>query len=85
MLEWGNITSISPSSEVQGDYDEHRDGVLTVCPTTPVCDRYALESQNRATENMKSRKECEEQYILLQAEHAELHDLLKVSSPCWLV
>jgi len=37
----------------------------------------AHQAQKMAQEHMQARKESEEQYIVLQAEHALLHDLLK--------
>lgn len=45
--------------------------------------RYAIESQKRCAEHLTAVKASEEQYIALQAEHAELHDLLKVRELGW--
>jgi hypothetical protein len=39
---------------------------------------HAVESQKRSTEALAAQREAEEQYLQLQAEHAQLHDMLKV-------
>lgn len=64
--------------------------MLSLCVLVPPCGvcmyvgcvcmwcSHAVESQKRSTEALAAQREAEAQYLQLQAEHAQLHDMLKV-------